>query len=255
VKLPFGLPSLPALGLLGPRRAAALAVLGWWMSIYTLVALNIDGPWVRPFVGLAGCYAVAFFAVASGWFWGRWFASGLGWSGVMIALFAIVMTGWNPALAWYGGLHALIVVALMGKDMAAEYEGRQQWREKYQMGEPAAQRLGRAITRAGASLPSLILWALAPREEGAALVVLAAALVGTAALLRNRAWGALAIGGAGIAALALGGFAVPMMQGYWVASGPTAMAMAGSAVALPGLLLLAFLPFAWPTVRFLLSER
>ena len=77
VKLPF---KLPELGLLGPRRAASLAVLGWWASIYTLVALNVDGPWVRPFIGLATCYGLAFFAVASGWFWGRWFASGLGWS-------------------------------------------------------------------------------------------------------------------------------------------------------------------------------
>jgi hypothetical protein len=252
VKLPF---KLPELGLLGPRRAASLAVLGWWASIYTLVALNVDGPWVRPFIGLAACYGLAFFAVAAGWFWGRWFASGLGWSGVMIAIFAIVMTGWNPALGWYGGLHALIVVALMGKDMAAEYEGRPQWRERYQMGEPATQRLGRAVTRAGASLPSLILWALAPREEGAALVVLGVAIVGTAALLRNRAWGALAVGAAGVAALAMGGLIVPMMQGYWVASYPTAMGIAGSAIALPGLLLLAFLPFAWPTLRFLTAKR
>lgn len=243
------------MGLLGPRRAAALAVLGWWASIYTLVALNLDGPWVRPFIGLAVCYGLAFFSVAAGWFWGRWFASGLGWSGVMIALFAIVMTGWNPALAWYGGLHAVIVVALMGKDMAVEYEGRPQWRERYQMGEPAAQRLGRAVTRAGASLPSLILWALAPREEAAGVIVLIAAVAGTAALLRNRAWGALALGGAGMLALVTGGFAMPMMQGFWAASYPSAMALAGSAVALPGLLILAFLPFAWPTLRFLGSKR
>jgi hypothetical protein len=256
VKLPF---KLPEVGLIGPRRAVALAVLGWWTSIYTLVAINIDGAWVRPFIGLAACYGLAFFAVAAGWFWGRWFASGLGWSGVMIAIFAIVMSGWHPALAWYGGLHGLIVLALLGKEMATEYDARSNWRERYQMGEPAAQRLGRAVTRAGASLPSLILWALAPREEGMAIVVLGVAIAGIAALLRNRAWGALAIGAAGIFALVAGGVVMPMGQGfYWdtlYTPYTLAMARAVPAVAIPGLLLFAFLPFAAPTFRFLFAKR
>ena len=51
------------------------------------------------FVALALCYGVAFVGVVAEWFWGRWFATGLAWSGVMIAVAALVMLGWTPVLA------------------------------------------------------------------------------------------------------------------------------------------------------------
>jgi hypothetical protein len=246
------------IGLVGIRRALALAVLAFFGTIYLLTAVAVDGPWARPFAGLAACYGLAFFAAAAGWFWGRWFASGLGWSGVMLALFALVMIGISPQLIWYGALHLVVVLALMGKPMAEGYEGQNAWRERYQLGEPAAQRLGRAVVRAGASLPSLILWALAPREEGmAATLVLAVAILGGAALLRARAWGALALGGAAVATLVMGGLAVPgpALVGAGHVPWYAAMATAGSVVAVPALLVLAFLPFAGPVARFLIDER
>ncbi|HJZ86964.1 MAG TPA: hypothetical protein VKN99_17450 [Polyangia bacterium] len=248
---------LGELGMVGFRRALALAVLGFFGTIYTLMTIGMEGPWMRPFLGLALCYGVAFFGVAAGWFWGRWFANGLGWSGVMLAAFGMAMMGWQPALAIYGGLHALVVAGLYGTNMAALFEGQADWRKRWQMGDPAVQRLGRAVTRAGASLPSLILWALAPREEPGRLLVLMVALLGLWGLLRLRTWGALAIGAAGAAALLMAGpWPVPANGVFWALEGTRAIAAAAPmTVVVPGLMLLAFLPFVVPVARFLGRER
>ena len=78
---------------------------------------------------------------------------------------SLVMMGWHPSLAIYTGLHALIVAALMG---AARWPPatscRPTWRERFGMDEFGVARLGKAVTRGSASLPTLIMWALAPRE-------------------------------------------------------------------------------------------
>ena len=82
----------------------------------------------------------------------------------MVGLMSLVMVGWHPSLAIYTGFHALIVGALWASKMAARYELQTGWRERYGMDEFGVTRLGKAVTRGSASLPTLIMWALAPRE-------------------------------------------------------------------------------------------
>src|SRR5262249_29972804 len=156
------------------------------------------------FGGLSACYFTAFFALACEWFWGRWFASGLGWSGMMVGLASLVMVGWHPVLAVYGSLHALVVLALMGPKMAARFDLQPGWRERFGMDEFGVLRLRKAVTRAAAALPSLILWALGPREGEGTIVLIGAltlALLGLHGLVRGRTWSLLAVAGAGAAAI------------------------------------------------------
>jgi len=53
--------------------------------------------------------------------------------------------------------------------------------------------LQKTITRSAASLPSLIIWALAPKEEGMAFAALALAVTGVWGLIRLRSWGVLSL--------------------------------------------------------------
>jgi hypothetical protein len=65
-------------------------------------------------------------------------------------------------------------------------------------------RLQKTITRSAASLPSLIIWALAPKEEGMALAALLLATAGVWGLVRMRSWGVLSLGAAGAVVAAAG---------------------------------------------------
>jgi hypothetical protein len=212
LQVPPGLAALSArlsdIGFERTRRALAALALSMFFSLYLLMSLNAPEGFGRVFVALSLCYGVAFVAVVAEWFWGRWFASGLAWSGVMIAIAALVMIGWNPALAIFGGMHLIVILSLMGKKMAARYDLQEAWRQKYKMDDFGVARLQKTVTRSAASLPSLILWALAPKEgEGMAIVALAAlglGVVGLRALVHLRSWGVLALGAAGALVLAGG---------------------------------------------------
>ncbi|HEY2901524.1 MAG TPA: hypothetical protein VGL59_13165, partial [Polyangia bacterium] len=192
----------------GTRRAVAGLSLSLFVALYLLVSLNPPPGWGAAFIALAACYLVAFIGVVAEWFWGRWFAAGLGWSGVMVAGASLAMIGWIPQLAIYGGLHALIVLMLTGKTMAARYDLQANWRERYGMDEFAVARLRKTVTRASASLPTLILYALAPKEGDGQGMLFAAAGIATlllaAASLRGlillRTWGVLtaAVAAAGL---------------------------------------------------------
>jgi len=204
--LPSGLSSfgerLNEIGFERTRRAVAGLALSLFVSLYLLVALNAPEGLAPAMVALAACYGVAFVGVVSEWFWGRWFAIGLGWSGVMVAIASLAMLGWTPVLAVYGGVHALVVLALLGKKMAARYDLQEAWRQRYNMDEFGVARLRKTVTRAAASLPSLILWALGPKEgRGVALAVgavaaLALGAAGVRGLVKLRSWGVLALAGA-----------------------------------------------------------
>jgi hypothetical protein len=195
------------------RRALSAFVLCLFVCFYGLLALlmgmNGQEMWVPAFLGMAALYGAAFMAVAAEVFWGRWFASGLAWSGVMVAVASTVMIGWTPVLGIYGALHALVVVLLGGEKMAARYDLQPAWRERYAMDDFGVDRLRKTVTRASASLPSVVIWALGPKEPGHALFALgtlAAGLLavgGLAGVVRARTWGLLALGGAA-AALAVG---------------------------------------------------
>src|SRR4029079_16930253 len=112
-------------------------------------------------------------------FWGRWFAAGIGWAGVMVTLFSLMVVGWAPGVALYGALHGIGVVALGGKKMAARYDMQEAWRQRYSMDDYGVARLRRTVTRAAAALPSVILGALGPKEPGQSLL-LAGASIATA---------------------------------------------------------------------------
>lgn len=203
------------------RRAVSAFALSLFVCFYLFVAfllfVNGQSAWVPAFVGLSVCYAVAFMGVAAEWFWGRWFAGGLGWSGLMIAVASIVLGGAvNPILAVFGGLHGLVVLMLAGKKMAARYDEQPSWRERYAMDEFGVARLRKTVTRASASLPSVILWALGPKDPGqgmaVALTTVAAGVLvvlGLGAVVRMRTWGLLALGAATIALGILGSASYP----------------------------------------------
>jgi hypothetical protein len=240
------------------RAAVALLPLGFFVSLYTVVAFTAPPTWAPAFGALALCYLTAFLAVASQWFWGRWFASGLGWSGLMVGLASLVHPdiGWNPMLATYTALHAVIIATLIGSRMASRYELQPAWRERFAMDEYGVARLGKAVTRASASLPTLILWALAPRtgqgiEIAAALFFLIGAC-GVAGMLRLRTWGAIALGLTGVA----------MAVAWMFLPGPRALTEADAGIlsfwstltspgVTLGLVAWALLPLARPAWRFL----
>jgi len=241
-----------------PRAALALLALAFFGILYFLIGFNAPPGWSAAFFALALCYLTAFMALASEWFWARWFASGLGWSGAMVGVFALVIHGWQPALAVYGGLHALVVAMLAGPKIAARYDLQPAWRERFAMDDFGVQRLRKAVTRGSAALPSLILWALGPREEAAstAILLMAVALttLGLSGLVRLRSWGVLALGGATLAAFAALGLTSGLGQGIFAGTtgaAPFAAVLAPMAVAALLWLPLAVLPFVGPVARYL----
>jgi hypothetical protein len=244
------------------RRALAALALSLFVCLYLMVSLNPPEGWGPAFVALAACYALAFLGVAAEWFWGRWFASGLGWSGVMVAVASLAMIGWVPALAIYGGLHLLIVLALAGAKMVARYDLQDAWRQRYNMDEFGVDRLRKTVTRASASLPSVILWALAPKEPGQGMVLPVLAtlltLAGVGGIVRLRTWGLLALGAASVTVFFT--FLTTFLSPSSTASDFTAAV--GLPLTLPGalglgpMLAAAFLaasvaPFVRPAARFL----
>jgi hypothetical protein len=258
------------------RRAVAALALSLFVFLYLLISLNPPSDeWRLAFLAMSACYGVAFMGVAAEWFWGRWFAAGLGYSGMMVAVASFTMIGWSPVLAIYGALHALVVVTLAGKKMAERFEMQPAWRERYGMDEFGVARLKKTVTRASASLPSVILWALAPKEPGqglfaaATLVTGVLALAGLVGVVRLRSWGLLALAGAAVALFAGGASAFPhfdvalsdhVFNGVALSSwfplweGSFRNLLVGPA--LPVLLLgAAVLPFVRPAVRFVTARR
>jgi hypothetical protein len=251
---------LKQMGLERERGALAMLAASFFGIFYIVFGMNAPDGWGRVFLSLGLCYLTAFIALASQWFWARWFASGLGWSGFMVGLMSLVMVGWHPALGIYTGMHLLILMALWGQKMAARYELQTEWRERYGMDEFGVARLGKAVTRGSASLPTLIMWALAPREGQGLFAQLMPTLLflvgalGVAAILRLRTWGLLALGAAVGLALAVTLLSPSMaimttatydlpLASLWQNLGDPLVAVAWGA--------LAFAPFAGPVARFL----
>lgn len=258
------------------RRAITALVLSFFVSLYLMLSLNAPPGWGPAFLALAICYMVAFLAVAADWFWGRWFASGLGWSGLMVAVMSTVMLGWMWPLAIYGGLHGLVVLLLLGKRMIALYDLQEGWRQRFAMDEFGVARLRKTVTRSAASLPSMILWALGPKDPGqgmlhAGFLVLAMAMgmSGLVGVIRLRAWGLLALGVSGAALLLHGGvhvapeidavgfFSLPtifgaMFQSVWgLYPGMVAIVTLFGTLLPAAMLISAVAPFASSTLRFL----
>jgi hypothetical protein len=187
------------------RVAVSLLCLSSFVVLYASAVFSAPAGWRPAFTALALCYGLAFFALASQWFWARWFASGLAWSGTTLGLVSLVMLGWHPILALYGGLHGLVLGMLSGPHMVARFEMQAPWRERYTMDEFAVARLGRVVTRTSVAMPSLILWALAPREgQGLWLITglaMACGMAGLSGILRLRTWGVFGLGVSAAAAM------------------------------------------------------
>jgi hypothetical protein len=179
--------------------------LAFYTTLFFLVALSsrTELPeWTAVFAGMALVYGTAFFAVASEWFWGRWFGTGIGYWGLTVTGMAVVTSRSLPTpLVIFGVMHALVVLCLAGERMAGAFEAKPGWRERWKLDEHGVVRVRRSVTRAASSLPALIMFALAPRESaglGLALGVLA--VVGLSGLLQFRTWGVLVVGATGLLA-------------------------------------------------------
>jgi hypothetical protein len=193
--------------LVGERRALAAAVMAFFAILFFLNGVAGPPELAPMFLGLGATYFAGFFGLVAGWFWARWFAMGVGFSGLVIAGILGVQIGLDPIVLIFGGSHLGVVLGLMGRGPAAAFDGRADWRERWRMDENAVNRLGKAITRAGASLPYLVMVGLAPRGGGLgaaalALAALGLGVLGLRALVKLRTWGVAALGGAALTSLA-----------------------------------------------------
>jgi hypothetical protein len=208
MKLPF-MDKLGSVGLVGERKALALLCLGFYTTLFFMIGLSARTElpeWVAVFTAMTLTYGIAFFAVAAEWFWGRWFATGLGYWGITMTLMAWVTSrSLPPALIIFGSMHGLVSLCLKGEKMAAIFDAKPAWRERWKLDEQGVIRVRKSVTSAATSLPTLIMFALAPREgqEALALTAFALALVGLGGLLARRTAGVLAFVGAAAATVAM----------------------------------------------------
>jgi hypothetical protein len=182
--------------LVGERRAIAAAVLSFYGFIYLLLGFSAPPEWSPALTAIAALYAVAFFGVVAGWFWGRWYAQGIGYWGLVSGVLGMWQIGPEPVLVFLTASHAVLALLLAGEAMAAGFDGRPDWRTRFHLDN----RLGKSVVRAAMSLPILLMWALAPTQPNhlEALVPLALGGAGVWALLRMRTWGLFALGGSAV---------------------------------------------------------
>jgi hypothetical protein len=226
-------------------------VLAFWALLFTLNGMLGPPAFQAMFVCLGGVYFLAFFGLVAGYFWARWYALGLALSGVAMGVLLWWQIGLDPTVLIWGGGHGVVALMLLGRGPTAAFDGRKDWRERYRMDENAVNRLGKAILRAGASLPYLIMAGLAPKQSlGETFLGLAAVALGLTAVVgmfRLRTWGLLAAGGAAVLATTVLGAEVA-----WFAPTAASWAMVPGAGTVAGALLaLALVPFVRPMVRFL----
>ena len=230
------------------RRALALLILGFYTTIFTLAAINLGGAWFRCFLGLGLVYGLAFFSLAARWFWARWYAMGLGVSGITMAAIGIVQLGLDPGILIWGGLHLIIYLPLAGEAMAEMYEGQPAWRERFGMDEHGVHRLKRAVGSAATGLPTLVMYALAPRQGSMApLLVLLLAGLGLYGLIRLRFWGVAVLGLGGLYLFGVMALFTPVQSS--LSAGVSFHQTLGLAAGC--FLVLSVAPFAGPAYRFL----
>jgi len=237
----------------GERRAIAAAVLAFYSFVYLLLLLNPPEGWAKAFGAMSGVYAVGFLGVVAGYFWARWYAIGLGLSGVITTAVSLWQMGPEPIFLFWGGTHGAIALAMWGEGMSRTFDGRDEWRARFHMDEGAVHRLGRAVIRVGVSLPYILLYALAPRagsgldtETLLAVGALGLAGVGTWGLFRLRTWSLVALTGA------TGLLAVGAAWGGSIAPAGTLAVDLGACAAIAAVMLgAALVPFARPVAQYL----
>jgi hypothetical protein len=230
----------------GERKAVAALALAAFTTLFTINSLVAPPGLALLFAAMALVYGMGFFGLVSGWFWARWYAMGLGFSGAAMAVMIAYQIGLDATVWIWGIPHVLVLAGLVGRHAATAFDGRADWRERFRLDENAAHRLGKSVTRAGASLPYLVMAALAPREGGEMLIAGLLGVAAVTALVKLRGWAPLALVGSGVALLAVGGGTVVGASAIGVMTLPVA-----ASVIAGGLLLGAALPLAGPVWRFL----
>ncbi|HUQ06436.1 MAG TPA: hypothetical protein VM261_28225 [Kofleriaceae bacterium] len=185
------------------RRVAAIAVLGFYVWFFATFSQHVPVVLEKALWAIAALYGVGVIGLAFGWFWGRWYARGLGYWGIVVGILMMWQLGLENFLLVWAGSNAAVSLLLSGESMAGAFDGRLDWRRRFHLDDNGVERLGKSVTRVGMSLPWLLLYALIPRPSEAMLLVPLAASVGLAGvglfgLLRARVWGLLAIGAASV---------------------------------------------------------
>jgi hypothetical protein len=208
MKLPY-MDTLGSVGVVGERKALALLCLGFYTTLFFMIGLSARTElpeWVAVFAAMTLMYGLAFFSVAAEWFWGRWFATGIGYWGMWMTVMAWVTTrSLPPAMIIFGTMHAVIAGCLAGGKMAALFDAKPAWRERWKIDDQGVIRVRKSVTRAASSLPAVIMFVLAPREgqEALALAAFGLAAVGLAGVLLRRTLGVMALATAGAATTAM----------------------------------------------------
>jgi hypothetical protein len=236
------------MGFVGERKAVSCAILALYTLIFFLSALSIPDPRLVPFLSsLAATYGLSFFAVVAGYFWARWFAIGLGLYGLSTGALLIWQIGPEPVVVFYALTHGAISLLLWGPRVAAQFDGRTDWRARFHMDDNATHRLGRAVIRVGLTLPFLLAYGLAPREDAGQMLFVAAAVglagAGIWGLLRMRTWGVMAMVAG---ALAIAASTMTTVSPLTIAPDATATGVVAAI-----LLMAAAAPFAGPMLRYL----
>lgn len=274
MKIP-GLDRLGTVGFVGERKAIALLCLGFYTTLFFMIGLSARTElpeWVPVFTGMFLIYVTAFMGVAAEWFWGRWFATGLGYWGCTMAIMAFVTTrGFPLTMVIFGVMHLLVSVCLLGEKMALAFDAKPAWRERWKLDEQGVVRVRKSVTRMASSLPALIMFALAPREGqmvfGPATWdagVLAFAAIGVVAMVgllaTRRTWAVLALGAVGAAVFAR---AIAAPAHLWSSASyfdPASIPHAQFSFEVAGVfagvaLIAASLPFAGPIASYVLRGR
>ncbi|MCA9649052.1 MAG: hypothetical protein H6712_15770 [Myxococcales bacterium] len=238
--------------MVGIRRAIALLLLGFYVTQFAMTAGLGPDELFACYLGLALVYGTAFVGLAAEWFWARWFAIGVANFGSLILL-VLLKVGMEPIIAFVGFTHLAIWLLLLGEGMASRYEYSEATAERWNLQEESLILMRRSVKSAGTFLPFLVLWALGPEPEGMQLAALGLGVGGLVAMLRGRTWGVLALGGAGVLALAdgLGVFGAPAMSYLMLTPRGSLMLYGPVAGLLAGGLMLAPMFFAGPIARFL----
>ncbi len=243
--------------MIGLRRALALLILSFFVIQFAMTAWLGPDELMAMNAGLAAVYGLAFFGVAAEWFWARWFAIGVGNFGSLMLLL-LFKVGFEPLFIIFGVSHLLVVLCLTGEGMAARYEYSEQAAERWNLQEDSMALMRRAVKSAGSTLPLLILYALAPRQDQAVLQIamLVTGGVGLFGLLRGKTWGPMVLGGTGLVCLldGLGVFGAPTI-GYFMLGPDVLPALYGKVGVFAGGLMLVLVPFLGPMARFVRSPR
>jgi hypothetical protein len=226
--------------LAGTRIAVSTLVLAAYGVLSLVIALAPDTGVAAFFGSLAAIYAVGVVGLLGRFFWARWFARGVGMWGAFAGAFLMLSTGVGLVLVAFTASHGAVALLLMGEGVAARYDARADWRERWNLDERNAARIADLVTNMGSLLPWVAFYAFFPRMGGAATIVaMALATAGLGGILRMRTWGVLAVAAA---AVTLAGAAILSATGW-------------GALFVAGLLGVALSPFARPVVRFMRSHR